>query len=105
MAVIDANDSNFNQLLAENHTAIVKYYAGWCGSCRLFKPKYKRLSGDERFEGVAFLDVNAEESPEARKLAGVDNLPFFAVFKDGQLVEGVSTSKEDAVVELLGKLK
>ncbi|OHX66277.1 thioredoxin family protein [Flammeovirga pacifica] len=105
MPVIDANDSNFKELISENDKVVVKYFAGWCGSCRLFKPKFKRLSGDERFEGIAFLDVNAEESPEARALAGVNNLPFFAIFKGGKLVEGGPMSKEDAVVELIEKLK
>ncbi|MEN7547963.1 thioredoxin family protein [Rapidithrix thailandica] len=104
MAVEIATDSTFNQFLEKNDKVVVKYFANWCGSCRLFKPKFKRLSNDERFEGVTFLDVNAEENPEARKKAGVNNLPFFAVFKNGVLVEGVPTSKEDAVVELLGKL-
>ena len=104
MAVELVNDSNFKEKLSNNEKVVVKYFANWCGSCRLFKPKYKRLSEDERFEGVAFLDVNAEESPEARKMAGVQNLPYFAVFKNGELVEGVPTSKEEAVVELMGKL-
>lgn len=105
MAVQLADDSNFKDMLQDNSLTVVKYYAGWCGSCRLFKPKYKRLSNDERFEGIAFLDVDAENSPEARKTAGVDNLPFFAVFKNGELLEGASTNKEENVVALLEKLK
>lgn len=104
MAVELVADSNFQDKLIDNKKVIVKYFAGWCGSCRLFAPKYKRLSGDDRFEGVAFLEVDAEASPEARKLAGVNSLPHFAVFQNGQLLESVNTSKEDAVVELLGKL-
>lgn len=105
MAVIEATDQDFKSHLTENKLTIVKYFAGWCGSCKLFAPKYKRLSNDERFEGITFLDVNAEENEEARKLAGVDNLPFFAIFKDGSLVEATPSAKEEKVVELLEKLK
>lgn len=104
MAVQIANDASFTDFLKNNDKVIVKYYADWCGSCKLFAPKYRRLADNEAYAGVAFLDVNAEESPEARKLAGVDNLPFFAVFKNGQLVEAVSTSKEEKVVELIDKI-
>src|SRR5688572_24385603 len=103
MGVIEATDENFEKVLNENRLVIVKYYADWCGTCRLFSPKFKRLSGDERFQNITFLDVNAEKNPAARKKAGVDNLPFFAVFKDGALVEGSSTSKEEKVLELLQK--
>lgn len=105
MAVLLSSDSEFKSQLEKFDKVIVKYYAGWCGTCKLFAPKYRRLSGDERFEGVTFLDVNAEENEVARKMAGVDNLPFFAIFKNGELIEGKSTSKEDQVVEMIQKLQ
>ncbi|PWJ42195.1 thioredoxin family protein [Sediminitomix flava] len=104
MAVIDAFDNNIQDLLNENKKVVIKFYAGWCGSCRLFKPKYRRLSEDERFSNVAFLDIDAEQNPEIRKKAGVNNLPFFAVFKDGELVDAKTTAKEDAVVEMIQKI-
>ncbi len=104
MAVILADDSSFKQQLTDNERVVVKYYAGWCGSCRLFAPKFKRLSGDERFENVAFLDVNAEMSPESRKMGNVKNLPTFAIFKNGELVESLASNKEDQVVALIEKL-
>ena len=105
MAVVLSTDADFKQILESNERVIVKYYADWCGSCKLFAPKFKRLSGDERFQGTTFIEVNAELSPEARKAAGVDNLPFIATFKSGNLVKGESTSKEDYVVQMLEGLK
>lgn len=104
MAVIISTDNDFNQQLSSNEKVIVKYYADWCGNCKLFAPKFRRLSEDERFKGIVFLDVNAEENENARKVAGVDNLPFFATFKNGKLVDASATSKEEAVVEMLKKL-
>jgi thiol-disulfide isomerase/thioredoxin len=104
MEVLEITDENFNTELATNNKVVVKYYADWCGSCRLFHPKFKRLAKDERFEGISFLNVNAENNADARKLAGVTNLPFFAIFQDGKLVEAISSSKEENVVELINKL-
>ncbi|MFD2246794.1 thioredoxin family protein [Pontibacter ruber] len=104
MAVILATDNDFTNVLNTNQNVVVKYYADWCGSCRLFAPKFKRMSDDDAFANVAFVDVNAETSPEARKLAGVTNLPFFAVFKGGKLVDTVAASKEEAVRDLIHKL-
>ena len=104
MALIKSNDGDFESLLQQNGKVVVKYYADWCGNCKLFAPKFRRLSDDERFAGIAFLDVNAEENPTARSLAGVNNLPFFAIFKNGQLEGTLAASKEDAVVDLISKL-
>ncbi|HEY0262068.1 MAG TPA: thioredoxin family protein [Chitinophagales bacterium] len=104
MAVNTVSDADFAQELAKNDKVIVKYYADWCGSCKLFSPKFKRLSGDERFANITFIEVNAEENEQARKAAGVDNLPFMATFKNGELVKGEATSLENVVVDMLDEL-
>lgn len=103
MAVIDVNDQNFQEQVGTSGLAVVKYYADWCGNCKLFAPKFKRVSNEEEHADIHFLDVDAERNPEARKAAGVDNLPFLAVFKDGKLVEGAASSKEDYLRQLIQK--
>jgi thioredoxin 1 len=105
MSVIHATDADFESALGSQPKTIVKYYADWCGSCRLISPKFKRLSEDERFTGIQFLEVNAEENAQARKMAGVSNLPFFAVFQGKDLVASAATNKEEAIVEMLQQLK
>ena len=74
--------------------AIVDFHAGWCGPCIMFKPKFKRISKD--YPQVSFFLVNGEKSPEARKTVQIDNLPYFAVYKNGELVEGRSMATEEA---------
>ena len=103
MSVLTSEDNKFSADI-QSGKVVVKYYADWCGSCRLFSPKFKRMSDDEAFANIAFVDVNAETSPEARKLASVTNLPYFAIFKNGQFVDAVAASKEEAVRELIHKL-
>ncbi len=102
--VTKVNDLEFAEKLKQEEKVIVKFYADWCGSCRLFAPKFTRLSNQEDYQGITFLDVNAEENPEARKLAGVNNLPFFATFKNGTLLKADNTSKEESVVNMINEL-
>ncbi|MCB0278086.1 MAG: thioredoxin family protein [Calditrichaeota bacterium] len=100
MEVKKITDSTINEL-EKSDKAIVKYYADWCGSCRLFAPKFKKMATDEQFNGIDFLEVNAEENPQLRSLAEVANLPYFALFKDGKFVSGLSTAKEEPLIKLM----
>lgn len=104
MSVQNLTDDTFKSTIQDNERVAVKYYADWCGSCKLMAPKYRRLSEDERFAGTTFVEINAEHNDEARKMAGVDNLPFFAVFKNGKFVTGSATSKAEVVEDLLNTL-
>jgi len=104
MPVKVASDSDFSSTIANSEFVIVKFYADWCGSCKLLAPKYRRMSDDLRFSDVVFLDVNSETSPETRTGLNVDNLPFFATFHNGTVVESGATAKEDSVLGMLERL-
>ena len=93
MAVQDLDDSTFTDAIAGAKLAVVDFHAGWCGPCIMFKPKFKRISKD--YEDIAFFMVNGEKAPEARKTVTIENLPYFAVYRDGQFVAGLSTDKEE----------
>lgn len=93
---------NLNEIVSNNETVIVQYMAGWCGNCRLMKPKFKKLAGEN--ESAEFYLVDAEKYPESRKLAKVDNLPTFATFKNGDFVNQVQTNKFDPLKDLVNEV-
>ncbi|MGZ5282054.1 MAG: thioredoxin family protein [Bacteroidia bacterium] len=104
MAVETLDDTAFKTQIENGETIIVKYFADWCGSCRLISSKFKRLSEDERFTGIKFVEVDAEKNPAARKWAGVKNLPFFATVKKGEIQYADCVGKEEKLVEILTQL-
>lgn len=95
----EIDSDNFQQIVDNNHTVFVQYAAGWCGNCRVMKPKFKRFANDH--DQVPFIVVDAEKYPESRKLANVDNLPTFAAFRNGKLVKQVQTNKADSLKQLI----
>lgn len=95
----ELSEDNLKATVAEHDTVIVQYSAGWCGNCRLMKPKFKKFAREN--EDVAFVMVDAEKFPESRQLANVDNLPTFAAFKGGTLVKQVQTNKTDSLKEFI----
>ena len=93
---------NLQELIETEDIVIVQYSAGWCGNCRIMKPKFRKLADEN--SGAAFVLVDAEKFPNARKLAKVDNLPTFAAFKKGTFVQQVQTNKFDVLKELVDEV-
>ena len=98
----EIEQDNLAQVLANNPVVVVQYAASWCGNCRIMKPKFKMLASQN--EGIPFLIVDAEQFPESRKLAKVDNLPTFATFKNGVLVNQTQTNKAEVLTELVNEV-
>ncbi len=97
--MIELQEDNLQSVVAENATVLVQYSAGWCGNCRIMKPKFKKLAREN--EGAMFVMVDAERFPASRQLAKVDNLPTFAAFSNGELVNQVQTNKFEVLKEMV----
>lgn len=97
--MIELQEDTLDKIVSENDQVIVQYGASWCGNCRLVKPKFKRLSGENT--RVRFVYVDAEKMPQSRKMAEVNSLPTFAGFKSGKLVANNSGNKEATIKEIL----
>lgn len=93
---------NLSEIVANNDTVIVQFMAGWCGNCRLMKPKFKKMAGE--MENAKFILADAEKFPESRKMATVDNLPTFATFKAGKFVNQVQTNKFESLKSLINEV-
>ena len=97
----ELGDDTLAQIVNDNDIVMVQYGATWCGNCRIMKPKFKKLASEN--EGIPFLYVDAEKFTESRQLAKVDNLPTFALFKNGQLFNQVQTNQADSLINLFNE--
>jgi thiol-disulfide isomerase/thioredoxin len=100
--LVELENDNLAELVSQHQKVIVQYSAGWCGNCRIMKPKFKKFSRDH--EDTLFVIADAEKYPESRKLAKVDNLPTFAAFKNGATANQVQTNKTDVLKELIDEI-
>lgn len=97
----ELNSDTLAAFVAENPKVIVQFSASWCGNCRIMKPKFKKMASEN--ESIPFLVVDAEQYPESRKLAKVDNLPTFASFVGGSLVNQAQTNKAEVLAEFVNE--
>lgn len=98
----ELDNDNLGDIVKENDVVMVQYSASWCGNCRIMKPKFKKLASEN--DTIPFVIADAEKFPASRQLANVSNLPTFAVFKAGKLVNQVQTNKFDPLIDLLNEV-
>ncbi|MFT6851080.1 MAG: thiol-disulfide isomerase/thioredoxin [Sphingobacteriales bacterium] len=98
----ELTEDNLSQIVQGSETTFVQFSAGWCGNCRVMKPKFKRFAAEN--ETANFVVADAEKFPLSRKLATVDNLPTFAAFKNGELVKQVQTNKVESLKDFINEV-
>lgn len=99
---VELAQDNLQEQIQGDKTVFVQYSAGWCGNCRLMKPKFKRFAGE--VESADFIMVDAENNPNSRQLAEVTNLPTFAAFRGGKLIKQIQTNKADNLKEFIDEV-
>ena len=100
--LIELTEDTLQDLITKEEKVVVQFSASWCGNCRIMKPKFKKLAAEN--DEIPFLYVDAEKLPESRKLAKVDNLPTFAIFKNGELVNQVQSNQAESLINLFNEL-
>ena len=55
---------NLNEIVSDNDTVVVQYMAGWCGNCRLMKPKFKKLASENERRAKLLLEKQAISQEE-----------------------------------------
>ena len=79
---------------------LIRFHASWCGVCKLLAPHVESLKQNDAYADVTFVDVDVEENLDVKEAFKINDLPYFAGFKEGKLLEEFATAKKDRVTEL-----
>ena len=99
---IELKFDNLDKILTQYDKTLVMYGAGWCGSCKLLKPKFKKLSTEN--DDIAFVYVDADKFPMSRDLIKFESIPTIAAFKFNQIMGQDEGNKIDVIKSVLAKL-
>ena len=100
MAVLKITTENFDEIVSNNKTVLVDFYADWCGPCKMQSPIVDEVA-DEHSE-YAIGKLNVDEDEEIAERFKIVSIPTLLIFKDGELqgkFVGV-TSKERILAAL-----
>ncbi|UYL10413.1 thioredoxin [Bdellovibrio sp. SKB1291214] len=84
MAVLEVTKDNFKQVVQENQTVIVDFWAVWCGPCKRFAPIFEAVA--DKHPDIKFIKINTDEEPEIAGSFEVQSIPTLAVIKEQSII-------------------
>jgi len=86
--VVDLTDSSFDGELEKIDTALVMFYAPWCGHCKRLKPEFEKSAGDllKNDPPVTLAKVDCTEGgKDTCSRFEVRGYPTLKIFRNGEL--------------------
>lgn len=84
--VIDADEASFPSVTAGS-VAIIDFWAPWCGPCKALHPVFQALADGHSDNGVLFVRVNVDESPDLAAAFNVMSIPTLVLLDNGNEVD------------------
>ena len=82
-SIIKSNNisQEFDNILAQNDTVLVDFFATWCGPCRMLMPLLDKVS--EKLEDLLIIKVDVDQFPELASTYSVSAIPHLVLFRNG----------------------
>jgi len=102
VAYVELTKENFEEVITNNDTVVVDYWADWCGPCKAFAPVFEKVSED--FPGAVFAKVDTQNEQEIAAYFQIRSIPTLMIFREKVIVfSRAGALPEGALREIIGK--
>ena len=84
MAYVELTKENFEEVIANNDTVVVDYWADWCGPCKSFGPIFEKVSED--FPDAVFAKVDTQNEQEIASYFQIRSIPTLMILREKVMV-------------------
>lgn len=92
-------DSSFEQdVLNNDKTVLVDFWAEWCGPCRAVGPILDQI-GAENTDKIEVVKLNVDENPQTAAKYQITSIPAMKVYQKGEVVKTVIGAKPKPALE------
>ena len=98
--VLDLDQANFDQTVSQG-LVLVDFWAEWCGPCKSMHPIFDRMA--KKYRHIKFARVNVDRSQDISMRFGVQSIPTFIMFKNGQPVDKMVGAVGEPGIHMIAK--
>lgn len=101
MSVQKINSENFKQIVNQEKTVLLDFFADWCGPCRMLAPIIEQIAQER--EDVIVAKINVDENPDLASDFGVVSIPTLVVMKNGKVInQSAGVRPKAQILDMLG---
>ena len=101
IGVVELNSANFEQVISSKTPTLVDFWAEWCAPCRAMHPVFTRMA--KKFKKIRFARINIDQNKEIATRLGIQSIPIFIMFKDGNPVDKVVGAVGEPGINLIAQ--